>query len=150
MKKLIKLVLLLLWMSVIFDFSAQPAIQSNQVSGGVSKMIYDFIKMFYPSLKMSLFHFSRVYVPLIRKTAHFVEYLILGVLVYVNIKEWFNSRYTIISILTCLVYALSDEGHQLFVAGRSGSIKDVIIDLSGSITGILLITYLYKKWIKNH
>lgn len=148
MKKVVKLALMLIWMYVIFDFSAQPAVQSTLVSSGVSKTIYDFIKILYPPLKMSLSHFDTVYVPLIRKTAHFIEYFILGILVYINTKEWFIKRHLNISLLTCLVYACSDEGHQLFVAGRSGSLRDVLIDISGSFAGILLFDYLYEKCLK--
>ena len=39
-----------------------------------------------------------------------------------------------------MLYSCTDEFHQLFINGRSGSFRDVLIDT----IGILLGTYLYK------
>jgi VanZ family protein len=41
------------------------------------------------------------------------------------------------SILFCLLYASSDEIHQIFVPGRGCLFTDVMIDFSGSIIGSL-------------
>ena len=52
-----------------------------------------------------------------------------------------------ISLLICLIYAFSDEIHQLFVLGRSGEFRDVLIDFCGSILGYFIINrfFLIKK-----
>lgn len=42
------------------------------------------------------------------------------------------------------LYGITDEIHQLFVPGRSGQVKDVIIDGAGSIVGILVYVFLNK------
>lgn len=77
---------------------------------------------------------------IIRKLAHYIEYLILGILVInMFIKNNIPQSY-LISIIFCIIYATSDEIHQLFVPGRACQIKDILIDSIGSITGI----YLYK------
>ncbi len=74
---------------------------------------------------------------LIRKMAHFFCYLILGIL-----GMWTLSAYNaegkrwLIALLFCMLYAVSDEVHQLFVPGRAGKIVDVLIDTAGSATGI--------------
>lgn len=39
--------------------------------------------------------------------------------------------------MICILYAISDEVHQLFVPGRGGQVRDVIIDSAGAIAGIL-------------
>ena len=39
-----------------------------------------------------------------------------------------------------ILYACTDEIHQLFIQGRAGQLKDVLIDTIGSLTGI----YIYK------
>lgn len=52
-----------------------------------------------------------------------------------------SRRNLIISILSwafCILYAASDELHQLFVPGRAGLITDVCIDSAGALLGILL------------
>lgn len=41
--------------------------------------------------------------------------------------------------LISLAYALSDEFHQLFVPGRFASLKDALIDLTGSLLSVLTL-----------
>ena len=47
-----------------------------------------------------------------------------------------------------MIYAITDEIHQIFVIGRSGEIRDIIIDTCGSTVGILTIN-IKKKINKN-
>ena len=47
-------------------------------------------------------------------------------------------------------FAALDEFHQLFVEGRAGSLKDVLIDSCGSLTGIIFVRifgYIGRKTI---
>lgn len=85
----------------------------------------------------------------VRKLAHFTIYLILGILVYLYIKEFNISNKFIVSLLICIIYALTDEIHQLFIVGRSGNIKDVCIDSLGSMIGIFIIKKVGKIYEKN-
>lgn len=78
---------------------------------------------------------------IVRKLAHFTEYFILGLLVYNLIYS--NQKKAYFAIIICVLYAISDEIHQLFVPGRSCQVLDVIIDSSGSLLGIILL-YIYK------
>ena len=80
---------------------------------------------------------------LMRKSAHFISYLILGFLVSYAMKNetfaasaWKRRR---ISLLICVAYAISDEFHQIFVPGRGPLLKDVFIDASGAAIGIVLL-----------
>lgn len=89
---------------------------------------------------------------LMRKSAHFIAYLILGFLVSHAMKNetsgtsaW-KRRGT--SLLICVVYAISDEFHQLFVPGRGPLLKDVLIDGSGAAMGILLYVGARKVWLR--
>ena len=82
----------------------------------------------------------------VRKSAHIIIYLILGLL-FISLLYEFTIPIKIMitsSILFCLVYACTDEIHQLFVIGRSGEVKDIILDTIGSTIGIF-IYYLYKS-----
>ena len=128
MKKNINLILIILWMIFIFIMSSFNANDSaNQ-----SNFIVFFISHIFNINNLVLLSF------IVRKLAHFTEYLILGILIY---------NYSLkldLSTLICLLYAISDEIHQIFTPGRSCQIKDVIIDLLGAICGILII-YLYNK-----
>ncbi len=75
---------------------------------------------------------------IVRKAAHFSEYMLLGFLITLSFAErnrW--GRYFLME-LCCLAVAIIDEGIQLFSDGRSAQIRDVCIDLSGSTLGIFL------------
>ena len=75
--------------------------------------------------------------------AHFTEYFILGLLVY-NMAHSYNKK-TYMSIIICIIYAISDEIHQIFVPGRSCQISDMIIDVSGALLGIYFLFILINK-----
>jgi VanZ family protein len=44
-------------------------------------------------------------------------------------------------LLICLLTAMSDEFHQLYVPGRSAEVRDVLIDLAGSAVGVMVVFY---------
>ena len=129
MKKNIKLLLVILWMIFIFVMSSFNANDSSNQSNFIVNIIANIFKI----NDISLLSF------IIRKLAHFTEYFILGVLLYNYLLEYHKSHY--LGIVICLLYAISDEVHQLFVIGRSCQVRDIIIDCLGSIIGI----YLFKR-----
>jgi VanZ family protein len=73
---------------------------------------------------------------LVRKSAHFSEY---GVLFWLLIRGPMAER-PYLAVMLCIVYALTDEGHQVFVPGRSASLYDVALDSSGALFSHFLIT----------
>lgn len=81
----------------------------------------------------------------IRKCAHFFEFFLLGFLVVNLLKDYktLSFKRVLLCILFCLIYAVSDEIHQLFVDGRSCEIKDIIIDTTGSSLGSFFYYFLY-------
>jgi len=81
----------------------------------------------------------------IRKTIHFLEYLILFLLFYRGFRNTTKiSKIKMVgySFLLSLVYAISDEYHQTFVSGRTGKLFDVGVDSAGSLFGVILIIKL--------
>jgi VanZ family protein len=62
-----------------------------------------------------------------------------------TLKEFKVKDILYYSLLICYLYALSDEFHQLFVIGRSGEFKDVIIDTLGSILAIIIFKNKMKS-----
>jgi VanZ family protein len=87
----------------------------------------------------------------VRKTAHFTEYAILGILVWrlVHFDAVFAAfslrRQGWFALLLCLLYASSDEFHQKFVPMREPAIHDVLIDTSGAGLGILA-SLGFRRW----
>ena len=145
--KCLKLILVILWMIVIFSFSNQKANDSSKLSDGLILRTVRIIEKI-TNKEYSDEEILEKFVRPVRKLAHFTIYLILGVLVYLYIKEFNISNKFIISLLICILYAISDEIHQLFIVGRSGKIIDVLIDSLGSLTGIFIIKKvgrLYEK-----
>ena len=74
---------------------------------------------------------------LLRKLAHASEFALLGA----ELTCWRVKGITRIQevLLFGLLAALTDETIQLFVAGRSGQIRDVWIDLLGVLIGCLFV-----------
>ena len=147
MKKIISFIVLILWMIVIFSFSSADA---NKSTGTSDKVITTMIEIKDKIInnetpnneKEIIVKNSSFY---IRKLAHITEYLILGFLMF-NLLKQYSVTNIYYAIGLSILYSCTDEFHQLFISGRSGSIRDVLID---SI-GILIGTYLYKLlFIKN-
>lgn len=147
MKKIISFIVLILWMIVIFSFSSADANKSTSTSDKVITTMIE-IKDKITNNETSnnekeiIVKNSSFY---IRKIAHITEYLILGFLMF-NLLKQYSVTNIYYAIGLSILYSCTDEFHQLFISGRSGSIRDVLID---SI-GILIGTYLYKLlFIKN-
>ena len=84
----------------------------------------------------------------IRKCAHFTEYMVLGILATHAFD--IGGRRTFDVLLPTAVFLLLipsiDETIQLFVPGRAGMITDVMIDCCGAMTGVVL-RYLLRSLI---
>lgn len=147
MKKTISFIVLILWMIVIFSFSSADANKSTSTSDKVITTMIEIKDKITNNetpnnekeiiVKNSSFY--------IRKIAHITEYLILGFLMF-NLLKQYSVTNIYYAIGLSILYSCTDEFHQLFISGRSGSINDVLIDT----IGILIGTYLYKLlFIKN-
>jgi hypothetical protein len=71
---------------------------------------------------------------LIRKAAHFTNY---AVLFWLLIRGPMAGR-PYVALGLCVAYAMLDEGHQIFVPGRTASLYDVALDSSGALFGRFL------------
>ena len=78
----------------------------------------------------------------IRKTAHFGNYFVLGLLVYralAGVIFRFTLRFACWTMLVGLLYALSDEYHQSFTRSRTPSLYDSGLDFAGVIAAQVFI-----------
>lgn len=141
-------ILALMWMIVIFAFSAQTSEESSAVSEGLSYRMVSttdrLLKLNIDEEKMR--EIAGAIERVVRKAAHMTEYAILAVLLYVWINRWRISqvRRVCLAAVLAILYACSDEIHQLFVAGRSGRVNDVLIDSAGAILGLALFLFIRK------
>ncbi len=123
-------------MITIFMLSAQPAVRSSESSDTCIKWIYDLF-----GIRLSS-HF-------IRKTAHALEFCGLCLLFNLALGATTSKFKPLLSFILTVLYAATDEIHQIFVDGRACRFRDVLIDSGGAAVCIvfLSIVYLiYKKY----
>ena len=128
-------------MLFIFVHSAMP----GHVSGAESNIIVQFIAGITGWNEEIL----RV---VVRKAAHFTEFLVLGMCLSVNMRDLREKNisdgtaaadapaaaYRFAAWFTGTVYAMTDEFHQLFVQDRVCSVTDMCIDSAGVACGVLI------------
>lgn len=138
-------------MIVIFIFSSKTATQSTSSSGSFAKTLLSVVVPGFtelPEVKQQSAVDAMQFA--VRKGAHFAIFLILGALCQFAMNTY-NIKLkpkVITSLSISLVYAVSDEVHQLFVPGRAGQIRDVLIDFAGALTGVALAclsVWLFSK-----
>ena len=141
----------LLWMIFIFSLSAQPATESSALSSRTTRIIIQIIDKIIPlDIESSTTaDFALQAEHIVRKVAHGIVYFILGILVMVAFikSEAKGFKAVFLSLMLCILYACSDELHQLFISGRSGQLKDVLIDSIGASIGIVICQLIRKAMI---
>ena len=155
-RKLIFLIVLtLLWMCLIFWFSAQNADVSSNLSGGLlHKLLSVIIPHWKTRTEAEQLAIMEGLHTIFRKCGHFSEYTVLGMLLTATARQRQNcisdsrqaitKEVIILPALCALLYACSDEFHQRFVPGRSCELRDVCIDFCGGCLGILLSVLAIK------
>ena len=146
--------LTLFWMVFIFMMSSAGKDESNSQSGAVCEFICEHFVEGYEEMapEEQIQIQQKISFP-VRKCAHLSEYAVLGALMTLTAASWrWEDEETMrtgetpggtVRILPVLaagfLYAVSDEIHQIFVPGRSGEPRDVLIDTSGVLIGICLV-----------
>lgn len=88
-----------------------------------------------PSNKIDVINFLQ------KKSAHVFEYFVLTLLLF----RAYRYHRLDLAIYFAVLYAFSDEAHQLFIFGRTGLIRDVAIDSLGiAIAAIFILKK--QKW----
>jgi VanZ family protein len=129
-------------MALIFSASTQLGAPSN-----TSHFFRPILHWLFPAISEATF--DKVH-HVIRKSAHFTEYAMLGVLAWrvVRFDPAFSSfsvgRKFRLALLFCILYASSDEFHQSFVPTRDAAVLDVMLDSCGSGFGLLAIWVVRK------
>jgi len=126
------------WIAIFFTLNQHSGHQFGNISATITNTFHHILQTIFPSLT----HDERTFYQLIRKSAHFFEYMLLGTLILHALRHRLLSG-AIIAIFISFFYAVTDEFHQLFVPGRSGEIRDVMIDSLGATTGVIIYFVLY-------
>lgn len=153
-KRIISIILIsavLGWMYFIYSLSAEPAEVSSETSGRIVRRLCRMIEPEFDDMTFEeQFEMTERYQFYIRKTAHFSAYTILSLLVgSATCPHTKKKRYRIgTAFVVSVLYAVSDEIHQKFVPGRSGEVRDVLIDSAGVALGCVLL-YIVIVFINN-
>lgn len=117
MKRILFIVLLIMWMIIMFILSGQEAEQSNNTSGIVTNSIIKIIQSISNIQIEDMQNTKDLIIFIVRKLAHVISYFIGGILAYFTYNSFkkVNKKDLKYIILFMLVYAISDEFHQYFV-----------------------------------
>ncbi|SEM39273.1 VanZ like family protein [Syntrophus gentianae] len=125
----------LLWMGVIFGMST-GTFSADHTSRFIGPLLH-FLFPGLPEQDIELFH------GMIRKAGHVSEYFILGLLFFHGVRgnssQRWRLRWALTAILAVVLFALSDEYHQSWVASRTASLVDVSIDSVGGVLSQIAI-----------
>lgn len=123
-------ILSLIWGLFIFSQSMKTGAVSEQMSLGIVAWIAQFLHM-----DAELLHV------LVRKGAHFGEYMLFGALLSLTMREagLFPRRFDLTVLFIGAIWAALDEFLQTFIPDRSGQVSDVLLDACGVLCGFLLV-----------
>lgn len=145
----------LLWMMFIFMMSQQNADTSTETSLRAGTLVAELVVPGYRDWTAAEQRALAMQIDYpVRKLAHASEYTVLGILYSLSVLS--VSAVPKRRKLLCtafplgVLYAMSDEFHQLFVPGRAGRVSDVLIDSSGVLLGIAIVSLFMhiKQFLK--
>ncbi|MDL2293043.1 VanZ family protein [Ruminococcaceae bacterium OttesenSCG-928-D13] len=111
--------------------------QSGTISGARSAAVTEFLA----GIGLTLPDF------VVRKFGHLAEYALLGLWLMLTLRAYTPRTFTFLGwpLLVGLLTGVLDEFNQLHVAGRSGEVTDVLIDMGGVLIGMAL--GLLLQWL---
>ena len=125
---------LVIWIAVIFLLSSSQG-SMNQTS----RIIRPLLEFFFPAASPDTITF---YHGIIRKLAHFTEYAILG---FLSMRAFAWGRAILVASVILIGVASIDEINQSFNPARTGSPVDVLLDVAGGATAILIIALVRRR-----
>ncbi|MCY7375437.1 MAG: VanZ family protein [Pyrinomonadaceae bacterium] len=136
---------LFLWIGLVLFLSTGQASMSN-----TSRFVRPLLEFLFPNSPEEILI---VYHGYIRKLAHVTEYAILAFwasrafsssnLIFLR-RFWFLFAFVLVSLVASI-----DETNQSYIASRTGSLDDVLLDIAGG-TAMLLVFYSITKYRTRH
>lgn len=131
----------IVWMLVIF--TASTDLMSSEHT---SRFIGPFLRWLVPDISPASILAVQFFV---RKMAHLTEYAVLGALLFRALRrtwiEPFGKTLAALALVAAASCAAADEFHQSFVATRTGSPYDVLIDSCGAAIGVLAFWWFTNR-----
>ena len=128
-----------LWCGLIFFMSNQNADESSNQSLFLAEVLNRWLKQLFGP------HAFPVSEHAVRKTAHFLEYLVLGCLLFMGFLDKSKLARSILLVFAAgLIFSVSDEIHQLFIPGRTMRPSDILIDMAGITIAVVMMHHRIK------
>ena len=126
----------IVWMAIMFIGSTDLMSAEH-----TSRFLMPLLRWLNPDISLATIahiHF------LVRKAAHATEYAILTALIFRASRSLTSHfwRRAAMALFPALLFAAADEFHQSFVASRTSSLGDVVIDSGGVLVGLILCLLL--------
>jgi hypothetical protein len=123
------------------------------VSGdlGSSKNSLCILKWLLSWLPLSTAQFNLVNFYIRKSLGHFSNYGLLYFLwfrAFQGQQDFSPGRAFLYSMTCCLGVALMDEGHQAMFVSRSGSLRDLPLDLAGASVAALLTSFFWTRRVR--
>ena len=130
---------LVIWIGVIFFLSSSQGSMTE-----TSRIIRPLLEFFFPAASPDTLTF---YHGIIRKLAHVTEYAILGVL---SMRAFVSGRTVLAASVILIAVASIDEINQSFNPARTGSPVDVLLDLAGGFTAVVVVALARGRRRRTH
>jgi len=128
-----------LWAAVIFSASTDTFSADN-----TGHILGPILRWLIPSLTQGQFDSIHYF---IRKSAHFTEYFIFFLLLYRGIRglrRGWHWSWAFAAWFIAAGYSALDEVHQSFVASRTASAWDSLLDSTGALAALFVVFLLYR------
>lgn len=137
----------ILWMLLILSFSSDPAEVSKKKSGMILEKVKSVIERVEERFQVEFLDNDKLHF-YIRKNAHVFSYFVLSILLVLAWKsstgaKGFKPYY--LAWLLATGFSVSDEFYQTFIPGRSGELRDVLVDNVGVVMGLMLVYWFRRK-----
>ncbi|MDF2520150.1 MAG: VanZ family protein [Clostridia bacterium] len=142
--------LVIVWMMVIFGFSSDDKEASSYKSQQITAVVQE-VASKMPEDVALVNQLRYISEHIVRKLGHVLEYFMLTMLVIAatlisgkDIKTACKN-----GVVISLLFAVSDELHQLYTPGRGGQLTDVVIDMTGVVAAtvlVLLVSYIRSRF----
>ena len=127
-----------LWMALMF-FGSTDLMSAEHTS----RILTPLLRWWNPDISpatIAQVHFF------VRKAAHFTEYAILAGLLFRALRFWVDGFWRAALVLaTAIIFAVADEFHQSFVASRTSSLGDALLDWTGALFGLMICAMTWKR-----
>jgi VanZ family protein len=126
-----------LWMALMF-FASTDLMSAEHTS----RILTPLLRWMNPDISPAAIARAHLF---LRKAAHVTEYAILTGLLFRALRGsldgfWWRAA---MALAPALIFAPADEFHQSFVASRTASLGDVLIDYSGAIAGVIICRLIH-------